>query len=116
MCVATGTMLCYCYNLLKVGLLSIHQVPVKQKVYSFDSAHPALAQQHYLRTADQNRWGWCMESNCYMLLQLLLLLLLASEGSGVVPTCIQKPCDAVHICLLPRCDSTVNAYWDSLLI
>ena len=25
------------------------------KVYAFDEAHPALAEQHYLRTLEQNR-------------------------------------------------------------
>ncbi len=29
-------------------------MPVKQQVWSFDPAHPAMAEQHYLRTADQN--------------------------------------------------------------
>ncbi len=30
-------------------------VAVKQMLWSFDGAHPALAGQHYMRTADQNR-------------------------------------------------------------
>lgn len=29
-------------------------VTLQQKMYSFDEAHPAIAEQHYLRSADQN--------------------------------------------------------------
>lgn len=56
-------------------------VPVKPAVFSFDAAHPGLADKHYLRTKEQDRCGsgsWQIR-HCWSLYWACCLLQLADE-------------------------------------